>query len=148
MRVLTGVAELAALAPEWAQLAGAQREPMQSHAWQMAAVRCLHAGARLRVIVVYEGVRLVAAAPLVEVRRRGITWLEFPGAATLHEPASLLADAPEALAALCQAISAQRVPVALQRLDANGPAHSALAALAGHKRGGFALASSAMPRQR
>lgn len=138
MSVLTGVAELEALGPEWAQLAGAHCEPMQSHAWQMAAVRHLHAGARLRVIVIHAGTRLVAAAPLVEVRRRGITWLELPGAATLHEPASLLADGPDALTALCRAISAQRAPVVLQRVDATGPAHAALAAL---KRGRFAFAS-------
>ena len=111
---------------------------MQSHAWQMAAVRHLHAGARLRVIVIHAGTRLIAAAPLVEVRRRGITWLELPGAASLHEPASLLADGPDALTALCRAISAQRAPVVLRRLDGNGPTHGALAAL---KRGRFVLAS-------
>ena len=127
--VLTRVAELEALGPEWTQLAGAHCEPMQSHAWQMAAVRHLHAGARLRVIVIHAGTRLIAAAPLVEVRRRGITWLELPGAASLHEPASLLADGPDALTALCRAISAQRAPVVLRRLDANGPTHAALAAL-------------------
>jgi CelD/BcsL family acetyltransferase involved in cellulose biosynthesis/16S rRNA G966 N2-methylase RsmD len=125
--VLTTFAEFEALASDWARLVGRPSEPMQSHAWLLAALRHLHTGARLRAIVIQDANELVAAAPLVETRRGGLTWLELPGAGTLHEPASLLARTPAALDALCRALVAQRMPLVLSRLDRDGPVGEMLA---------------------
>ncbi len=131
--VLTSATELSGLAAEWDRLAGDECEPMQSHAWQMAAIRHLHTDAKLRVVIVRAGTELIAAAPLVEVRRHGILWLELPGAAILHEPAGLLATGPEALVALCTALLAQRTPMVLQRLDREGAVNAAIMRLKGRR---------------
>ena len=69
-----------------------------------------------------------------------MTWLEIPGASLLHEPANLLADGPESLALLCRALVDQRMPVALQRLDMNGPVRAALA-IAARRRSAMATPS-------
>src|SRR5687768_4385944 len=59
--------DLEALRSAWDHLAGPSAEPMQTHAWTCAAVRTLHAGARLRILAVQRGAALAAVAPLVEV---------------------------------------------------------------------------------
>jgi CelD/BcsL family acetyltransferase involved in cellulose biosynthesis/predicted RNA methylase len=115
--IVRSIAALEALRPDWERLAGNAAEPMQTHAWTLAAARTLHADADLHVIVVRRGATLAALAPLVEVVREGRRWLEFAGSFHLYEPVRLLAESDEALALLCGAIAAQRVPMLLQRLD-------------------------------
>lgn len=132
LAVLRTPAELEAIGPEWRQLTAATADPSQTHEWQMAAASCLHQGERLRVLIVRDGAKLAAAAPLVETRRRGMAWLEMLGARVLHEPTGLPADAPDAQEALCEAILAQRMPAVLQRLDSQ---NTILATLAGAARG-------------
>jgi CelD/BcsL family acetyltransferase involved in cellulose biosynthesis len=114
IRTLAG---LEALKPAWDQLAGSSAEPMQTHAWTCAAANTLHAGARLRILAVRRGAALAAVAPLVEVVRRGVRWLEFAGAAQLYEPVRMLADSDDAREVLCRAIAAQNLPMRLQRVD-------------------------------
>jgi CelD/BcsL family acetyltransferase involved in cellulose biosynthesis len=109
--------ELEALKIAWDQLAGPAAEPMQTHAWTCAAAHALHAGARLHILAVRRGAALAAVAPLVEVVRRGMRWLEFAGAAQLYEPVRMLADSDDAREVLCRAIAAQNLPVRLQRVD-------------------------------
>lgn len=109
--------ELEALKIAWDQLAGPAAEPMQTHAWTCAAAHTLHAGARLRILAVRRGAALAAVAPLVEVVRRGVRWLEFAGAAQLYEPVRMLADSDDAREVLCRAIAAQNLPMRLQRVD-------------------------------
>jgi CelD/BcsL family acetyltransferase involved in cellulose biosynthesis/SAM-dependent methyltransferase len=110
--------ELEALRSAWDRLAGTAAEPMQTHAWTLAAVHTLHGNARLRIIVVRRGAALAAVAPLVEVVRGGRRWLELAGSFHLYEPVRMLADSDEAREILCRAIAAQRVPIRMQRLDA------------------------------
>jgi CelD/BcsL family acetyltransferase involved in cellulose biosynthesis len=109
--------ELEALRSTWDQLAGPAAEPMQTHAWTCAAAHALHAGAPLRILAVRRGAALAAVAPLVEVVRRGVRWLEFAGAAQLYEPVRMLADSDDAREVLCRAIAAQNLPLRLQRVD-------------------------------
>jgi CelD/BcsL family acetyltransferase involved in cellulose biosynthesis len=109
--------ELEALRPAWDQLAGPSAEPMQTHAWTCAAARTLHAGARLRILAVRRGAALAAVAPLVEIVRRGVRWLEFAGAAQLYEPVRMLADSDDAREVLCRAIAGQNLPMRLHRVD-------------------------------
>ena len=114
---LRGLDELEALGAAWNRLAGEHAEPMQRHAWSLAAAHALHAGARLCVITIRRGAALAAVAPLVEVRRGNVRTLEILGARRLGEPVSFPCDAPDARAALCRAMLAQRLPLMLQRLD-------------------------------
>jgi CelD/BcsL family acetyltransferase involved in cellulose biosynthesis len=109
--------EVEALRSAWDQLAGPSAEPMQTHAWTCAAVHTLHAGERLRILAVRRGAALAAVAPLVEVVRRGVRWLEFAGAAQLYEPVRMLADSDDAREVLCRAIAAQKLPMRLQRVE-------------------------------
>lgn len=125
------LAELEALGDAWDRLAGPSAEPMQTHAWTLAAVRTLHAGARLRILSVRRGPGLAAVAPLVEVVRRGVRWLEFAGASQLYEPMRLLADSDHARDVLCRAITAQRSPLRLQRVDAGAWTNALRAAARG-----------------
>ena len=114
---LGAVNELESLAVPWARLAGWDSEPMQSHAWSLSAAHTLHAGSRLAIVTVWRGQSLAAVAPLVEVRRAGVPWLEVLGARSLGEPVRLLADGPDARRALARAIVDLRMPVLLQCLD-------------------------------
>jgi CelD/BcsL family acetyltransferase involved in cellulose biosynthesis/SAM-dependent methyltransferase len=129
--VARSLPELEALGSTWDQLAGSSAEPMQTHAWTLAAVRALHPGATLRVLAVRRGATLAAVAPLVEIVRSGVRWLEFAGAAQLYEPMRLLADGDDARAALCRAIAAQNLPMRLQRVDAGAWSDSLRAAVRG-----------------
>jgi CelD/BcsL family acetyltransferase involved in cellulose biosynthesis/SAM-dependent methyltransferase len=115
---IRSLAELEAMRAAWDRLAGPSAEPMQTHAWTLAAARTLHAGARLSVIAVRRGPELAAVAPLVEIPRRGLRWLEFAGSTQLYEPVRMLADSEEARQILCRAIAARRVPLRLLRVDA------------------------------
>jgi len=114
---LHGVDELEALADAWNRLAGPTAEPMFAHAWSLAAARTLHRDAQLYIVTVRRGAALAAVAPLVEVARGGVRWLEVLGARFLGEPAGFLSDAPDSRERLCRALIAQRKPVLLQRLD-------------------------------
>ena len=117
VRTLHRVEDLEAHAIAWDRLA---TEPMQTHAWSLAAARTLHARERLNVIVIFRGDQLAAVAPLVEVRRRGARWFEFLGGDRLYEPMRLLAESDEAREALSRQIARLRRPMLLQRLD-RGP---------------------------
>jgi CelD/BcsL family acetyltransferase involved in cellulose biosynthesis/SAM-dependent methyltransferase len=111
------VGELERLAAAWNRLAGPSAAPMQTHEWSLAAARTLHAGARLCVLTVRRGAELAAVAPLVEVIRGGVRWLEILGARTLSEPVALLSDGADSRDALCRTMLAQRSPLLLQRID-------------------------------
>ena len=76
--ILRSAEELARLAGPWQRLAGAGAEPMQEHAWSLAAARSLHADARLRIVTVWRGTALAAVAPLVEMRRGGLRGARGP----------------------------------------------------------------------
>ncbi|MFI6351901.1 GNAT family N-acetyltransferase [Streptomyces sp. NPDC050743] len=69
--LVTDEARFAALAPSWARLYGrcAAATPFQSHAWLHSWWLTYGSRGRLRVLVVRAGGELVAAAPLMLVRR-------------------------------------------------------------------------------
>lgn len=115
--VLHDVRALEELGAAWNRLAGPSAEPMQSHDWSLAAARTLHEGARLCVVTIRRGSALAAVAPLVEVVRGGIRWLEVLGARVLSEPVQFLCDGADSRAALCRAMLKLRAPLLLQRMD-------------------------------
>ncbi|MGY1805918.1 GNAT family N-acetyltransferase [Blastococcus sp. SYSU D00669] len=99
-----------ALAGEWAALyaAAPAATPFQSHAWLSAWSRAYCPPGRLRVVLVREGARLVAAAPLHLVRRG-----PWPVLAPLGDPISdftdvlVAAGSDSALPALARAVVAE-----------------------------------------
>ena len=136
VRVDSSCDELARLAAPWQRLAGAGAEPMQEHAWSLAAALAFHRAARLRIVTVWRGNSLAAVAPLVEVRRAGLRVLEIIGARFLGEPAKLLADAPDSRERLLRALTEQHLPLRLARVDA----HELTPGLRANKGGGVLLA--------
>jgi CelD/BcsL family acetyltransferase involved in cellulose biosynthesis len=64
------------------------------------------------------------------VRRRGVDWLEFIGAATLHEPTALLTDTDSSARALCKALVDARRPFVLQRIPMDSGVMGLLSACA------------------
>lgn len=72
-RIIESEADLARLEPAWDELAGAAARPFCAPAWMLAWWRHARpAGARLRVIAVEEGDRLIGIAPFF-ARRAGLT---------------------------------------------------------------------------
>ncbi|WP_108934008.1 GNAT family N-acetyltransferase [Streptomyces ardesiacus] len=71
VELVTDEAVFAALAPEWDRLYGrcAAATPFQSHAWLHSWWRSYGPPGRLRVVLARDGRELVAAAPLMLVRR-------------------------------------------------------------------------------
>jgi CelD/BcsL family acetyltransferase involved in cellulose biosynthesis len=113
--------ELEILADAWAKLPGADCNPLLTHDWFCAAATTLHPGRRLAVITAWREGQLVGAAPLVEARRGAARWLEFIGSEPLYEPCDFLYQDPAVLADLVRYLLALRLPMALQRVPADGP---------------------------
>ena len=127
-------AELDALEPEWAAFEQSARDPLLSLDWFRAAAAALHSDERLCVVTVRCDGRLAGIAPLVDSRRDGARHLEFVGSNGLYEPSSLISANDEALASLCRAIVAERLPAALLRFPAGSGIGAAMHAAA-HGRG-------------
>jgi CelD/BcsL family acetyltransferase involved in cellulose biosynthesis len=125
VKVITTTQEFDELADHWQALGEQRWGPLTSHEWFAAAARHLCAGA-LHVVSVWRAGALVAVAPLVRARRRGLTCLEIIGQRALYEPTSLPAIDQGALAVLCSAIVDQQLPAVLQRLDTTDPCLSLL----------------------
>jgi CelD/BcsL family acetyltransferase involved in cellulose biosynthesis len=113
--------ELEALADAWARLPGADCNPLLTHDWFCAAANTLHPDRRLAVITAWREGQVVGAAPLVEVRRGAARWLEFIGSEPLYEPCDFLYQDPAAIEDLVQYLVDLRLPMALQRVPADGP---------------------------
>jgi CelD/BcsL family acetyltransferase involved in cellulose biosynthesis len=146
IRILQKRRELEALAADWDALDQARQNPLLSHRWFAAAANALHADNSLHVIELRRDARLVAMAPLARVRRRGVDWLEFIGAATLHEPTALLTDTESSARALCKALVDARRPFVLQRIPMDSGVMGLLSACA--KGRGTLLVARSAPCQR
>jgi CelD/BcsL family acetyltransferase involved in cellulose biosynthesis len=113
--------ELDALADAWARLPGSSCSPLLTHDWFCAAATTLHPGRRLAVITAWREGQLVGVAPLVEVRRGAARWLEFIGSEPLYEPCDFLYQDPAVIEGLVRHLLDLRLPMALQRVPADGP---------------------------
>ena len=83
-------AELEQLAPAWQALAQVYG-PTEQFVWATSCLATLDAGRPLRVLSLDHDQQLVALAPLVLRRIRGIRRLALIGVNDLHEPADFLA---------------------------------------------------------
>jgi CelD/BcsL family acetyltransferase involved in cellulose biosynthesis len=115
----------AALSDVWDTLAAQHGTPLALHAWYSAALAALD-GERcdLRVVLVWDGNRLAAAAPLVLDKSRLPARL-VPIDAFAGEPDRLLYRDPAALADLAQACASLRTPILFRRLSASEDDRSA-----------------------
>jgi CelD/BcsL family acetyltransferase involved in cellulose biosynthesis len=108
----------AALSGIWDELAWQMGTPLALHAWYMAALSAQHLqNLELWVVVVWEGGRLAAAAPLMLDLSIAPSRL-VPIDAFAGEPDRLLYRNPAALAALARACAELGRPILLQRLVA------------------------------
>lgn len=128
--IVSTLAALEALRDDWPSPPVPRWGPMATHDWTFCAARHLCSEASLHVIVLRRAGGVVAVAPLCRVRRAGVPWLEIIGDRALFEPTQLIAADDEALGALATAILQQRLPVFLQRLEADDPSTHALQAAA------------------
>jgi CelD/BcsL family acetyltransferase involved in cellulose biosynthesis len=123
VRVIDDAGDLDRLASAWDALAGPASIPVVRHAWVAACAHGLHGHERLRIVTVWRGAELVAAAPLA-IGPEGE--LEPLGMAQLYEPTDFLfADGP-ALAALADALARLRRPVLVRRIPDGSPTLRAL----------------------
>jgi CelD/BcsL family acetyltransferase involved in cellulose biosynthesis len=138
IEVIDSTRGLESLGGQWTNLGSQRFGPVVSHDWFACAARVFSdshggPGSRLHVVALWRGGRLGAVAPLVRIRARGIERLEFLGDRQLFEPGQLLAADESALAALCQALVRQRMPLVLQRLEADDPALALMRAAASER---------------
>jgi CelD/BcsL family acetyltransferase involved in cellulose biosynthesis len=127
VEILRDLEAFESLADAWPDLGPQRWGPLVSHDWWSCAARAFRV--RLHAVTLWRGARLAAVAPLCRVRRRGIERLELIGARELFEPAQLPAADAETEAALCAAVAALGMPVALQRIDADDACVSTFASL-------------------
>lgn len=121
VEVVRSSRELTALEAEWESLALSLGLPMLSHAWVLACAEALYEIGELHIITVRLHGSLVAVAPLVAVKRAGVSYLELAGASYLYEPSGLLYRDEESLAALTRAVVSYGCPVVLARIPAESP---------------------------
>ena len=132
--VYSGAAERARPAPvPWERLAGAGAEPMQSHAWALAAARTLHAADASRIVTVRRGAALAAVAPLVgDAPCRCAAGSRSSARGTLGEPCRLLSPTAGRARALCRALVRTAQPLLL---PSHGPWRSRATGCAAAARG-------------
>ncbi|MCL7367864.1 GNAT family N-acetyltransferase [Streptomyces ardesiacus] len=109
VELVTDEAVFAALAPEWDRLYGrcAAATPFQSHAWLHSWWRSYGPPGRLRVVLARDGRELVAAAPLMLVRRPVPALVPLGGA--ISDYGDVLLDdgrGPDAATALAAGLAA------------------------------------------
>jgi CelD/BcsL family acetyltransferase involved in cellulose biosynthesis len=116
--LITTVDSFASIREEWEALAARGCTPMLDHDWLMAWASTRREQAPLRIVIVREHGRLLAAAPLVldRLRRR----LALMGATDLFEPGNWLFTSAESLDALSDAVIGLGEPFVLERIPRGG----------------------------
>jgi CelD/BcsL family acetyltransferase involved in cellulose biosynthesis len=131
IEVVESLSRFQAVGPEWDALAERFERPLLRHDWLVSCAEALHHERDLRVVTVRRGDRLVAAAPLVVVPDGVVNRIGLLGMSALHEPSGLLYEDQSSLEVLAKGVVGLGRAVVLQRLEADGPAPSALRAAAG-----------------
>jgi CelD/BcsL family acetyltransferase involved in cellulose biosynthesis len=144
LEVLRDRTALEQCAEEWRRLPQAGANPLLTPEWSAAALPVLHA--RCESLALRDRGELVALAPLARAPLAGMARLELIGARTLHEPSGFLYRDPHALARLCAAVVAQRLPVILQRVPSADPLLACFSDAARARGRLFELPAAAAPR--
>lgn len=116
---IRSIADLESLKNEWNMVADQIGSPLLRHEWLVCCAQTFAAEGDLRVVVVRQDGRLVAAAPLVSTVTAGGRRLELIGMSALHEPSGFLFTGEDALRAVLHAVVGLNTPIVLQRIDHN-----------------------------
>lgn len=119
MEIIRSIQQLEALREDWNALADKLQSPLLRHEWFLSCAKTFQADGSLRVCVIRNNGRLVAAAPLAAMSAWGLERWEFLGVSLLYEPCGFLYDNPASLDALVYSLVAQRIPLLLQRLESD-----------------------------
>ena len=126
IRILESGAALARHSDGWQRLADRAGQPFLSSDYLLSAIEAFHLRDTLRIVVLESGGDLVAAAPLVLVRRNLHWALELIGTPRLMDPTGFLHDSPASLRELVAAVSALGYPIHLRGVAADGETLEAL----------------------
>jgi CelD/BcsL family acetyltransferase involved in cellulose biosynthesis len=122
--VILDPADLDGLEESWPTASPWVRFPTQEYSWVRSCAATFARDRGLHVVVTEHGGGL-ALAPLV-AKRRGAVRLSLLGVDELFEPTDFVYSDETALAALCQFLSRERLPLNLGRVPADSPTVSAL----------------------
>lgn len=119
--VINQLEDLTKLEDSWTDLGARFPTPMVQHEWFLSCAETLHHLSELHIVIMRDGGRIIAIAPLAKVRRRYGVWLEIIGGSRLHEPTDLLYESETALNKLTQALVTKGYPLDLSRLPIRSP---------------------------
>ncbi len=119
-------AQLPALEADWRRLSAARGSPMLGFCWASACAEAFAQEGPVRIFAVKRNGRIAALAPLVK-RKAMLARLEILGLSRIFEPTDFLYEDEASLAALCEALVAEGMPIALERLHAGSPTLDAVA---------------------
>lgn len=124
-RVLTPLAAMNAIAPQWNELAQRSGNPIGLHSWGVASAAVAQGGRTPSVVVVEKDGELIALAPLAH--RPGVRGqLKLLGLYEIYEPTDFLYRDLDALVRLAYGIRDVGHPLFLWRLPAESPAIKAM----------------------
>lgn len=115
-----------ALKSAWDELAEVCGSPLASHDWFLAALDAKTSALDLHAILLWQGERLIAAAPL-GLERKGLARRLVPIDAFAGEPGDFLYKDEAALLQLASLVAGERRSLLLRSLPARGPTSAALA---------------------
>lgn len=143
MTIIRSHEEFEAVRGSWEPLADRLENPFVGHDWLLSCVERFHEPGDLRIVLVDGPGGVVAAAPLVAVRRNGYERLELIGSSAMLEPSGLLyADQPS-LALLVRSLVGLGQPILLRGIDADGATLAALRTALARTRDGVVLTHGA-----
>lgn len=125
IRVASTAEELRQFELPWFSCCDRACGPMEQFDWALACLQDSQ-DRKWNVSLVLRNGQLVAAAPLVTQRIRGVAYRVMPGVETYYEPTSLLAVDSDALSALAEHLAASGAPLICGRLPADSPVVDAL----------------------
>lgn len=109
----------APLKTDWNALAEQKKFPLMRYEWCISAAQTLTDSDNVFLITIYQQKKVVAIAPLAEVKKRKTAILEVIGSSILGEPCGLLFADLDAFKALIRGIISLKKPVRLSKVDNN-----------------------------
>jgi CelD/BcsL family acetyltransferase involved in cellulose biosynthesis len=123
---VTSLADLDAIEDAWCDLNARRGGPMEQFAWVRSCAATLSPSEKLEVTTLWRGGRLVAAAPMVLSKRRGIPRLNQLGVDRHYEPMDMLYVDDAARDALIASLAEYGGPFALGRVREDSPTIEAI----------------------
>jgi len=109
----------------WNDLKTATPGPIEQYAWWQACVDDLPGVGLIRPFFINANGKFLAIAPLV-LQPGALPRFEMIGVRQLHEPMDFVYSSPETLAALCDKLVRQKIPIDLLRVPQHSPLVEAL----------------------